>query len=209
MMEKLLIFIKHHFLFLWRIIERTNSLVFSILFENRMLKILPQVFDDSAAPPYTYRRLSIIDAEPLHKLIMMQDPSDLEYFRPHKFDLKSIKSQFTNRSLLMMGVFDGTSLVGYFFLRFFANKKCFVGRLIDSEYRGKGIGSVMNFIMYETAWRMRFRCLSTISRKNTAVMRAHSRNQTMVVLKELENDYLLVEFIKDLEDGRERNSVKC
>ena len=54
----------------------------------------------------------------------------------------------------------------------------------------------MNFIMYETAWRMGFRCLSTISRNNIAVMRAHAKNPTMVVLKELSNDYLLVEFVR-------------
>ena len=55
----------------------------------------------------------------------------------------------------------------------------------------------MNKIMYETAWRMNFRCLSTISRNNIKVMRAHAKNSAMVVLKELQNDYLLVEFIKE------------
>jgi hypothetical protein len=97
----------------------------------------------------------------------------------------------------MMGSFDGNKMTGYFFLRFFANKKCFVGRLIDKDYRGRGIGPVMNNIMYETAWRMSFHCLSTISRNNKAVMRAHAKNRTMIVLKELQNDYLLVEFIRE------------
>ena len=96
----------------------------------------------------------------------------------------------------MMGAFDKERLAGYFFLRFFASKKCFVGRIIDKPYRGKGIGNIMNHIMYQTAWRMGFRCLSTISKNNHAVIRAHAKNTSMVVLKELQNDYLLVEFVK-------------
>ncbi len=107
----------------------------------------------------------------------------------------------------MMGAFNQDKIVGYFFLRFFPNKQCFVGRLIDKEYRGQGIGTVMNNIMYETAWRMKFRCLSTISKNNIAVIRAHAKNPNMNVIKELQNDYLLVEFVRSqrlhIEKGNE------
>jgi len=96
----------------------------------------------------------------------------------------------------MMGAFANERLIGYFFLRFFANRKCFVGRLIDADSRGKGIGQIMNNIMYETAWRLGFRCLSTISNNNKAVIGAHAKNPAMVVLKELPNEYLLVEFVR-------------
>jgi hypothetical protein len=155
------------------------------------------VFKELAIPPFSYRRLDLSDADSLHELIKAQEVSDLEYFRPHAFDLIAVKRQFKNRSFLMMGAFDGEKMAGYFFLRFFANRKCFVGRLIDKDYRGKGIGSVMNSIMYETSWCMDFRCLSTISRNNTAVMRAHAKNPAMIVLKELQNDYMLVEFVRE------------
>jgi hypothetical protein len=97
----------------------------------------------------------------------------------------------------MMGVFEKDKLVGYFFLRCFWNRKCFVGRLIDYNYRGKGIGWIMNNIMYNVAWDSGFRCLSTISRNNKAVMTAHSRNPAMIILKELQNDYMLVEFVRN------------
>lgn len=96
----------------------------------------------------------------------------------------------------MMGVFDKKRLVGYFFLRCFWNRKCFVGRLIDEPYEGKGIGRVMNHIMYNIGWNAGFRVLSTISKKNHLVMKSHANNPSMVVLKELDNDYLLVEFVK-------------
>lgn len=162
-----------------------------------MEKVLPTVFNEFSVPPYSYRKLNLSDAKALYSMINMQNISDLEYFRPHRFDLISVRKQFQNRSFLMMGAFENGIIAGYFFLRFFVNKKCFVGRMIDKNYRGLGIGVVMNKIMYETAWRMGFRCLSTISRNNSLVMRAHASNPTMVVLKELQNDYLLVEFLQD------------
>jgi len=203
-MEKILIFIKHHFRFLWKIIEWCNGIIFSLFYKSGLEKVLPAVFNEFSKPPFLCSRLDISDAGSLHDLIKSQEVSDLEYFRPHGFDLTAIKKQFKNRSFLMMGAFDGGKMVGYFFLRFFANRKCFVGRLIDTEYRGRGIGEVMNNIMYETAWRLGFRCLSTISRNNTAVMKAHTKNPAMVVLKELQNDYLLVEFISETQDAELR-----
>jgi len=195
--EGLLIFIKHHLTFLWNIINYVNGYIFHLFYKSRLGKVLPEVFQEFAKPPYSYRRLEASDAGSLHSLISEQPASDLEYFHPHGFDLDSIEKQFRNRSLLLMGVFESGRMVGYFFLRFFANGDCFVGRLIDRYYRGKGIGQVMNNIMYETAWRMDFRCLSTISRNNVAVMRAHAKNPTMVIHKKLKDNYLLVEFVRE------------
>ncbi|NSW94698.1 MAG: GNAT family N-acetyltransferase [Bacteroidales bacterium] len=145
---------------------------------------------------YNYRKIAVSDLNNLQILINSQVKDDLKFFNPHGFDLKSLERQYKNPAFLMMGAFDGDKMIGYFFLRFFINKKCFVGRLIDKDYRGKGIGQVMNTIMYETAWKMGFRCLSTISKNNEMVMKAHARNPYMKILKELDNDYLLVEFVR-------------
>ncbi len=195
-MEKILLLIKHHIAFLWRIIERINSVIFNLVYKSRLDQLLPVIFSEFPDKHYTYRQLGEADIESLYDLIRGQDTNDLKYFNPHGFDLSSLRKQLSNSSFLMMGAFDGETMAGYFFLRFFLNRKCFVGRLIDKNYRGKGIGLVMNKIMYETAWRMNFHCLSTISRNNALVMRAHSKNPSMVVLKDLPNDYLLVEFIR-------------
>lgn len=199
-MEKILIFIKHRLSFLWQFIEWGNSMVFSLFFTSKMQTILPGVFKKYSQPPFDYRKLDQNDAEGIFDLINRQESTDLTYFHPHEFDIASIKKQLSNPAFEMMGAFDHNKLVGYFFLRLFANKECFVGRLIDIEYRGIGIGNVMNKIMYETAWRMNFRCLSTISKNNMAVMNAHAKNRDMVIRKELNNDYLLVEFVKNEAD---------
>jgi hypothetical protein len=161
-----------------------------------MERVLPDVFTEAGNGNFIFRMLEPTDIQRLFELIASQPAEDLRYFKPHNFDIVSLEVQIRKPAFLMMGAFAGEKMVGYFFLRFFANKKCFVGRLINGEYRGKGIGLKMNFIMYETSWRMGFRCLSTISRNNSAVMNAHAKNPTMIVLKELQNDYLLVEFIR-------------
>jgi RimJ/RimL family protein N-acetyltransferase len=194
-MERFLIFIKHHLAFIWRLIEKVNAWGFTLFFGKKLQRETREVFSKVKLPAYKFRELEWNDIEKLGELIQKQPGEDLEYFRPHEFDLKSLKKQKRNSAFYMMGVWDGPKMIGYFFLRFFLNKKCFVGRLIDRDYRGKGIGGEMNRIMYETAWNMKFRCLSTISKNNKAVMKAHSKNQAMLVLKELDNDFLLVEFV--------------
>ncbi len=196
-MEKLLLFIKHNLGFLWRIIEWGNGIVFSCMYRSRLKKVLNVVFQEVSDSHFTFRKLVRSDLALLYELLNSQNDGDLDYFKPHRFDMKSLERQLKIPSFLMMGAFDGEKMAGYFFLRFFANQKCFVGRLTDKDYRGRGIGQVMNTIMYETAWGMGFRCLSTISRNNTLVMKAHAGNSSMVVLKELAGDYMLVEFVQN------------
>jgi hypothetical protein len=195
-MEGALLYIKHNLFFLWALIENLNGVLFSFKYGSVLDKTLGEIVND---PEHTYefRRLIAEDTKDLFYLINSQDEYDLRYFSPHGFDLISLQRIFKNHAFLPMGVFCQDKMVGYFFLRFFITGKCFVGRLIDRDYRGKGIGLWMNKIMYETAWKMGFRCLSTISKNNSLVMKAHSRNNHMVILKELQNDYLLVEFIKE------------
>jgi hypothetical protein len=196
MITRILLYIKHHLKFLWRIIENINSLLFSFLHRkkvyrnaNARIALRNDIF--------TCKILGNSDLVKLQNLINTQHEKDLTYFKPHGFDIKSLRRLNADPAFLMMGVFEKDKLVGYFFLRCFWNRKCFVGRLIDYKYRGKGIGWIMNNIMYNVAWDSGFRCLSTISRNNSAVMTAHSRNPAMIILKELQNDYLLVEFVSN------------
>ena len=196
-MERILLFIKHNLGFIWEIIERVNNFLFSLLYSKRLDRVAREIFQEIQHHHVICRKISFADSAKLYELIKNQPTSDLTYFKPHSFELDSIASQTGKSSFLMMGAFSEDKLVGYFFLRMFVNRQCFVGRLIDQKYRGQGIGLIMNRIMYEIAWRMKFRCLSTISRNNHAIMRAHSGNRHMIVLKELKDDYLLVEFLPD------------
>lgn len=196
-MERILLFIKHRLHFLWLLIEGANSFIFNLFFGKKMRIAADRVITEVPRDSVIYRILNHYDIDSLHTLLTSQSQEDLRYFNPHGLDKHSLKSQMKNRAFLMMGAFDEDKLIGYFFLRFFLNKKCFVGRLIDHKYRGKGVGRTMNRIMYGTAWKMNFRCLSTVSTNNNLVMKAHSGNPSMKIVKKLDNDYLLVEFVRD------------
>lgn len=196
-MERIFIFIKHRLHFLWGIIEFGNDKIFSLLYKNKLEQVISEINEEIVAHPYSIRKLNVFDAEALGSMIGRQAVTDLEYFHPHNFSTSAIRKKLGSESFLAMGVFDSDRLIGYFFLRLFANKRSFVGRLIDYHYRGKGIGLIMNKIMYETAWRMDFRCLSTVSRHNTYVMNAHAKNPSMVIIGELPNEYLLIEFVRE------------
>lgn len=196
MIVRILIYIKHHVSFLWQLIEWLNAFLFKILHGQRFNKILPEVIKSYGLPGFSFRKLAYNELPALQKLITKQATGRLDYFKPHGFDLPSLQKTYKNPSFIMMGAFDGPHLVGYFFLRCFWNRKCFVGRLIDQPFEGKGIGRVMNSIMYNIGWNAGFRVLSTISKNNQLVMKSHSNNPLMVILKELDNDFLFVEFIK-------------
>jgi hypothetical protein len=196
MLVRLLIYIKHHFKFIWQVIEWLNAALFKILCSHKFNQSLADVIKQYGLPGYAFRQLTATDLDALHTLINSQAKGRLAWFKPHAFDTISLRKAFRNPAFIMMGAFDGSRLVGYFFLRCFWNRKCFVGRLIDEPYEGKGIGRVMNSIMYNAGWSSGFRVLSTISRNNHWVMKSHANNSTMVILKELDNDFLFVEFKK-------------
>ncbi len=177
-------------------IEWMNAVLFRLLHGSSFKKSINSVINDFELPGFEFRLIELNDLPEIKTLTEKQAAGRLDYFKPHKFDLKALKNVHANPAFVMMGVFEGSHIAGYFFLRCFWNRKCFVGRLIDEPYEGKGIGRVMNKIMYNIVWRSGFRCLSTISKNNHLVMRSHSNNKTMRILKELDNDYMLVEFVK-------------
>jgi hypothetical protein len=196
-MEKFLLHIKHRIPFVWNFIESVNGLLFSVLYGRKFSKESSAVLNEYDLPGFKTRLINKADLPDLCKMISAQDNCRLEYFKPHAFDQGSLLKVYRNPSFIMMGVFERDKIVGYFFLRCFLNRKCFVGRLIDQNYNGKGIGLLMNNIMYNIGWRSGFRVLSTISKNNRLVMKSHANNPLMVIQKELDNNYLLVEFVKD------------
>jgi hypothetical protein len=192
---KLLIYIKHHLKPLWGLIEAVNEGLFRLCFAARLKESLKRALDKSETGLFTVRVLQKRDIPLLCNFLHEMEDQQFSFFNPHDFSIRSLERHRRKRSFLMLGVFDQEWLIGYFFLRFFMTKKCFVGRIVDSRYQRKGVGRIMNGIMYQTAWGMDFRCLATISKSNAAVMHAHKRNPHMKLLKALRNDYLLVEFI--------------
>jgi len=194
---KFLIYLKHHVPFIWKMVEGINAFLFRLLYSKRFRQAADEVIACADLPGYVFRQLEKNDLPELERLLGSQPGERTAFFKPHGFDRKSLEAVYANPAFLMMGVFDGSRMAGYFFLRCFWNKKCFVGRLVDAPYEGKGVGRAMNGILYPIAWQMGFRCLSTISKNNRDVMRSHARNQSVRKVKDLAGGYMLVEFVKE------------
>jgi len=205
MIARLLLFIKHRLPFLWLPIEALNGLLFRLLHARRMRRVLKQVLGDVTHPHFSVRGLAAEDLAALEALLRRQGEARTRHFQPHGFEAASLRRAVSNPAFLMFGVFDGAKLVGYFFLRCFWNRKCFVGRLIDEPYERRGIGPLMNEVMYQTAWQSGFRCMTTISKHNKSIMRAHSKNPFAKTIAELPNDYLMLEFVPP--EDKERTDV--
>jgi len=143
-----------------------------------------------------FRFLTSADQAALLQLLYSLESELSGYFEPHDFTYEAIRKQLKNRAFFMMGAFSQQTLVGYFFIRAGINKQCFVGRMIHKDYRSQGIGRKMNQIMYHSSWDVRFRVFATLSPNNKLVMQSHKSNSGMRVLKELPDNYQLVEFVK-------------
>ncbi len=195
MIARVLLFIKHRLPWLWTLVDRLNARLFRLLHRKRMAVQVDRAFSEFHLEGFEYRPLSAGDLSSLAELLERQGQKRLRYFQPHGFDRASLSTMHVHPAFLMFGVFRDQILVGYFFLRCFWNRKCFVGRLIDRDHEGQGIGRVMNQIMYHIAWRSGFRCMTTISRDNQSIMRSHLNNPHARVLGPLANGYLLVEFV--------------
>ncbi len=203
-----LIYLKHHVPFIWKMVEVLNAFLFRLLYGKRIRQVSDEVIARADLPGYVFRRLVKNDLPELERLLGSQPAARVAFFKPHGFCRKSLETVYANPAFLMMGVFDGSRLAGYFFLRCFWNKKCFVGRLVDAPYEGKGLGRAMNGILYPIAWQMGFRCLSTISKNNRDVMRSHAGNPAMRVVKELTGGYMLVEFVQMIKQENETHDTR-
>lgn len=194
-MEKILIYIKHKIPFIWIIIENINGSIFYLFFGSRLNDVVKNYLPLKTSHGFEFRLIRHEDLAELERCLNSEE--DLDYFRPHDFSLNALQRMNNYKAFLMMGVFDKSDeLAGYFFLRFFSNKKAFIGRMVRKKYRRKGLAREMSRIMYGIVWDMKFRCLTTISSNNKAISTLHEKENNIKHLKSLSNDYHLVEIIQ-------------
>lgn len=193
-MVKILIYLKHHLSFVWAVIEWMNSFLFSALY-GRRLKAGTLNLENSEIQGMSYKVLGSSDMQDLCVFFQRQPKEAFKFFNPHKFDLKSLQKQNKNRAFLMLGWYKQNELAGYAFLRFFANRQAFRGKIVDPKYQGKGIAKEMGRITTEICKRMNFRLFATISRDNVKSIASSKAVNEIRIVKELEDNYIYVEYL--------------
>ena len=198
MMVRFLKWIKSQMPFIWRWIETVNGMIVALLYGKKINLAANNVLQQYSDSDITYRRLSSDDILNLSNMLTAQTDDYLQYFHPHAFDTATLGRLLTNSSYLMMGAFAKGNIVGYHFIRFFANGKCFRGNFVLPQYQGRHIGSTMIKQMTEIGLAAGFRVFATVSRHNLSSMASSKRFSTSRIIEEIPNDDILIEHINTL-----------
>ena len=192
-MYQLAHFIIKHFPFLWDIVEFFNEKLFLIRYRKRLKRIHGCL--EKYQGEYLIKETTLDDLSLLVAFFARQPQESFEFFQPHGFDAKSLRQLIKRKSYLMYIVKKGNDIIGYMFLRCFFMGKCYRGKMVDINWRGKGIAVLMGKVTTDITSVLDLRMFGTISKANTASMLSSQASNEIRIVKELPNDYLYIEYL--------------
>ena len=178
---------------LWNIIEWMNGVVFSLRYGKRLKR-----FPFTTVPEgYEIVPIKDVPTEKLVNFFRCQPEEAYTYFRPHGFDEKSIKRLQKNKSFLgyVLENKENSEIAGYCFNRCFFHGQGFRGRMVDMNYRGKGLGTAINKILNEVGFGIGLRLFETVSKDNVASYRSALSASNVKVVKEMKGNELYLEIL--------------
>lgn len=200
MLYKLAHIMKERFLFIWNAVEWGNATLFSITHKKKLSE-LNEILKDISGE-YCFRVATITDVNQLVTFFEEQPKDAFTFFKPHSFDLLSIKQVLLNKSFLTFIVIkpeqkysDNGMIVGYFFLRCFINGKCFRGKIVHKNWQGRGIAKMMGIAMTRVSKHLGMRMFGSISPENYASMASAKASNNIKIHEILDNGYYYIEFL--------------
>lgn len=193
MLYKIAHILRDKFSWLWIIIEWMNGVVFSLRFGKRLKR-----FTFTAVPNgYDIVPIKDVPTEKLVTFFKNQPEEAFTYFRPHRFDEKSIKRLQKNKAFLgyVLEDKDNGEIAGYCFNLCFFHGQGFRGRMVDMNYRGEGLGTAMNKILNEVGFGIGLRLFETVSKENVASYRSALSASNVKVVREMEGNELYLEIL--------------
>jgi len=188
-------FLRDKMPWLWDLVDLLNSFLFAVRYGRKLNAFQFTVPHDG----YKLLPMSKISTEELVEFFARQPEEAFTYFRPHGFDASAIKKLQRNKAFLGYVLIDEANgvIAGYCFNRSFFHGKGFRGRMVDINYRGKGLGTMMNKILNEVGFGIGLRLFETVSKKNVASYRAALSASNVKVIEEMGEDELYLEILKD------------
>lgn len=177
----------------WRIIECLNAQLFAIRYGHKLKKLkITSVIDGYKLVP-----LRDVPTAKLVDFFRHQPEEAFNYFRPHSFDVKTIKSLQVNKAFLAYVLLDeiNDKIAGYCFNRCFFHGQGFRGRMVDVGYRGKGLGTAMNRILNEIGFGIGLRLFESVSKNNVASYKSALSASNVKVVKEMQDNELYLEIL--------------
>jgi len=193
MLYKIAHFLRDKLSWLWDFIELVNSWLFSLRFGRRL-----KGFSFYSVPEgYEIKPLCEVTTEKMVEFFKQQPKEAYTFFHPHGFDADSIKKLQRSKAFLAYVLIDKESgnIAGYCFNRSFFHGVGFRGRMVDINYRGKGLGTAMNKILNEVGFGIGLRLFETVSKDNVASYKSALSASNVKVVKELPHNELYLEII--------------
>jgi len=178
---------------LWNIIEWINGLIFYMRYGKKL-----KAFSFTTVPDgYEIVPIKYVSTSEMVAFFERQPEEAYTYFKPHGFDAKSIKLLQRNKAFLgyVLKEKSNGAIAGYCFNRCFFHGQGFRGRMVDINYRGKGLGTAMNKILNEVGFCIGLRLFETVSKDNVASYKSALSASNVKVVKELEHNELYLEIL--------------
>lgn len=197
-MEKLAYLIKHRIPGLFRVIAWLAERVTELRFARTTQHAIDQARIDGRVNGNAAccRMLVGSDVERLSNFLGFIPADQLIFFRPHDFDVVSLRRVIRSRAFLTYGLFVNEALSGYALLKISPTGSAFIGLLVHPDCRGLGLGKFLVHYLYWQASLAGLRTRSTISLANPSSMKSHEAVSDFRVVTELPNDYIMIEFLK-------------
>lgn len=191
MLYQLSHFLINKFPFAWSVVEWCNEKLFLLLYGRRLQHLYRCL--NKYQTNYQVREATLDDVQAMVNFFDNQPQESFTFFQPHGFDENSIIRLIKNKSHLAFMVFDEKGIVGYFFLRCFFIGKCFLGKMVDYEHQGKGIGQMMCLKAMDIATLLKMRMFETISKDNLSSLYSTQKVLDTKIIKEMDNNYIYIE----------------
>lgn len=208
MLYKIAHFLRDQMPWLWDLVDIVNSFLFRIRYGDK-LDLMENVicskdyFKCKSSDNFYVVPIRSVNSDDLVEFFACQPTEAYRFFKPHGFDLKTIKKLQNNYAFLGYVLKDVTNdkIVGYCFNRSFFHGKGFRGRMVDVNYRGKGLGTTMNRLLNKVGFGIGLRLFETVSKDNVASYRSAISASSFRVIEELPHNELYLEIINDMKQN--------
>ena len=197
MLYKIAHILRDRLSWLWNLIEGFNGWLFALRYGKKLKRFAFTTVPDG----YELVKMGDVPNEELVAFFNHQPEEAYTFFKPHGFDGKSLRRLQKNKSFLGYVLRDKSNggIAGYCFNRCFFHGVGFRGRMVDINFRGKGLGTAMNKILNEVGFGIGLRLFETVSKDNVASYRSALSASNVKVVKELPDNELYLEIEKPSE----------
>ncbi len=186
---------------LWDLVNGMNAMLFQMRYGRRLRSIEANVCGmRQMLSGYGVVPICDMETERLVQFFSRQPEEAFRFFKPHPFDAKTIRKLQKNNAFLAYALIDRASgrMAGYCFNRSFFHGKGFRGRMVDIDYRGRGLGTMMNRLLNEVGFGIGLRLFETVSKDNVASLRSAASASQFKVVETLPHNELFLEITNDM-----------